>query len=286
MGGGESTEEKVEMPKEVREALKRQSDKAEDMFDVQSDFFKNVMMPYQKDLMQVNQKMLPFISKNMKRQLMIQHADMVGDAELREKFRSQTADDLVKSGQLGEQLFSQIQDRMDIDKRVTEKRAQLAQEFGRLEKNLVREGIDPTSPEHRAIKKELEMEQARASIGARRQAENEAFQTLAMGAQTFQNRAGQNLSGAMSGSMAGGNALAQQFNVQADTGISALSAATSAQNILSKETTTTTTTGGSSFGDVLAGVGTGALSAGVGMFTGGMGGGLANMAMGALTGTQ
>ena len=271
MGGGSDSSTTVKFPKEVREALQRMSGKAEDLFDVQSDFFKNVMMPYQKDLMKANKKLLPFVTKNMKKQLLIQHADMVGESKLREKFRAATEEDLERSGELGDQLFQSIQERMDVDARTTEKRTQLAQEFGRLEKNLVREGIDPTSPEHRAIKKELEMEQARASIGARTAAENEAFQTLAMGTQTFQNRTMQNLSGSMSGSMAQGNAAAQQFNVNADTGMGALTGAMNAQNILSQERTATQSTGGSSFGDVLAGVGTGLLSSGIGKFGGSLG---------------
>jgi hypothetical protein len=191
MGGGSGTESEstVRIPKEVREALTRMSGKSEDLFDLKSDFFKDVMMPYQKDLMKINNELLPFISDNMKQQLQIQSADMLGESELREQLRGEAGKDIERSGQLGDQLFAKLQEKMDIDLSTQKKRTQISQEFGRLEKNLVREGLDPTSPESRALKKELEMEQAKASVQARTSAENEAFQALVGGTQAFQGRA-------------------------------------------------------------------------------------------------
>jgi hypothetical protein len=279
MGGGSGTESesKVRIPKEVRDALTRMSGKSEDLFDLKSDFFKDVMMPYQKDLMKINNELLPFISDNMKQQLQIQSADMLGESELRDQLRGEAGKDIERSGQLGDQLFAKLQEKMDIDLSTQKKRTQISQEFGRLEKNLVREGLDPTSPESRALKKELEMEQAKASVQARTSAENEAFQALVGGTQAFQSRAMQNTARSAQGSMAGGNAPGQQFGVSMDDGSGNISQAMSAQNILSKETTTSSSTQqNQGFGSIAMG----ALSGGLGSLTGGLGGSIANIGMG------
>jgi len=291
-GGGTTTEssgsEKVRIPKEVREALTRMSGKSEDLFDLKSDFFKDVMMPYQKDLMKVNNELLPFISKNMKQQLQIQSADMLGEADIREQLRGEAGKDIERSSQLGDQLFSKLQEKMDIQGSVAKKRSQISQEFGRLEKNLAREGLDPSSPEARAIKKELGMEKARASVQARTQAEDEAFQALVGGTQAFQGRAMQNVQAQGRGSMAGGNAAGQQFNVAADTGMAEMSSAQQSQNILSKETdtksqsTSTTTKSGGAMGALTGGI----MGAAKGFMTAGPMGAIAGGGMGALSGLQ
>jgi len=277
MGGGdEKSTQQVKLPKEVRESLTRLSGKSEDLFDLKSDFFKDVMMPYQKSLMDINNELLPFVSQNMKQQLQIQSADMMGDAATREALREAAAQDIERSSQLGDELFGALQEKLDIDAATTAKRSQLSQEFGKLEQELTREGLDPTSPESRALKKELEMEQTKASVQARTDAENEAFAALVSGSQAFQGRAMQNTQASMAGSMAGANAKGQQFGVASDTGMSELTGSLNAQNMLARESKTTMT---QSSGGGLAGIGAGIAAAGLGSFAGTAGGKLGTVAL-------
>jgi hypothetical protein len=273
MGGGspetvkekssERSESTVEYRPEVRDALQRLSGKSEDVFDINSEFFQSVMIPYQKDMMKVNQDLLPLVSKNMKQQLQISSADMLGESDIRDQLREFTKKDIAfaekgleratgeieKDVKLGDELFAQIMDRQDITGRVEKKRSQIAQEFGRMEQALVRQGIDPTSPEHRENKKEMELEQAKQGIQARTTAEEEAFQALAgaQGVFTGQTGPGPQQRG-MVGSMGGANAQAQQFNVAIDPGATALSQAMTGQNILAGERTQTSVGTASSTG--------------------------------------
>lgn len=241
LGSDPSTKTSVRYPKAVQEALTRMSKGAEDIFNIDSDFYKDVIMPYQQSLMDINKDLLPLVSKNMKTQLQISHADMLGQSEIRDQLRTAAKGDIDKASQLGDQLFGEIQKKLDIEGTTQRKRVQLAQDFGRLEKNLIREGLDPTSPESRAIKKELEMSQARASIQARTQAEQEAFNALVGGTQTFQAKALQNVQGGMAGSMAGADPRSSQLQVSSDKGLPALGAAMGGQQILSGQTTTVST---------------------------------------------
>jgi len=307
--GGESTEttssskQKIDMKTtvsftdEVRDALKDIAGDFGEIFDLKSDFWKQTMLPYQKDLMAVNKELLPFISDNMKAQLITQAADIAGDFKTRDELRSKSAEELARSGKLGAELFERVMEMADVDARTQEKRSQITQEFGRMERNLIREGLDPTSPEAKAIKKEMELEKTRQSLSARTAAEREALETIAGAAGTFQARGMEDVAASMRGSMATGTAQAQQFGVGADTGAAELSGAMAGQQILTGERATTqkgttitkgkqTTETGGGFGSVLSGIVTGGLSTAVGTLAGGVGGGMANMAIGAMGGEK
>lgn len=284
MGGKKETkqEQRIELPREVQESLDRMSGKAEDIFDIQSDFFKSVMLPYQRSLMETNQQLLPLVSEAMRSQLQIQSADLMGEADIREQLREEATKDIGRAAELGADLFEQLKQRTDVDALTGRRRAQIKQEFGRLERNLIREGLDPTSPEARAIKKELELEEAKASVQARTGAEQEAFQALAGGLGTFQQKGLQDIQAGQTGSLAVGDPRARQLGVTADTGLAALQEARAGQGILSRQTTTTakTTSPGVSIGDVVGGIATG-VAAGA---AGGFGGTAANIAIKELTG--
>jgi hypothetical protein len=276
MGGDKESKSSVTIDPAVVARINEITDEAMDLFKLDSDFYKNFMMPFQKDMMKLNRKLLPQMGKIAKTQLRIQQADLLQDKELRDQLRASAKADIEKADVLGEELFGRIMEAADVESATGKKRSEIAQEFGRLETQLVREGIDPTSPEYRAIQKELELEESKQSIQARTDAEQEALQLLSGGVAQFGTAGIQKGESGRRGSMAGVDAKSRMFDVQSDKGLGALGTALQGQNILSAQRTTTTTTPGS-LGAQLGGIG-GTI---IGSYFGGPAGGAIGSSIGA-----
>lgn len=295
MGGSKKSKSKqwgwsmFTMDEGVMSNLQSITDQALEISGLGQDFFKSFMLPYQKQLMQANQELLPFMTDNAKLQLQIQNADLLGESELRDQLREAAKGDLSKATELGDELFGRIKEAADVEGRTAEKRSQLEQEYSKLERELQREGVDPSSPEGRALQKELELEQTRASVQARTQAEQEALSILSGGFSQFSGEGVRKTGAGMAGSFAGSDPeRIGQFQVQSDAGMGALQGAIGASGIMSRQGRTDYKNKGQSsqpsggLGGALGNIGGGILSAGIGAFTGGFGGGLADILLGQL----
>lgn len=277
MGGDSESKTTVTIDPEVVKKINMITDEALDLFKLDSDFYKKFMLPFQKKMMKLNEKMLPMMGKIARQQLKIQQSDLIQDKKLRDQLRKSARKDLKRADILGEELFGRIEEAADVEGATAKKRSQIAQEFGRLESQLVREGIDPTSPEFRAIQKELELEESKQSIQARTSAEQEALQLLSGGFGQFSGTGMAKGASGRQGSMGAMDAKSRMFNVQSTKGLDSLGLALQGQNILSAQRTTTSTQSGGGIGDILGGIATGIGSSLIGSLTGGIGTGISGL---------
>jgi hypothetical protein len=130
MGGDKESKSSVTIDPAVVARINEITDEAMDLFKLDSDFYKNFMMPFQKDMMKLNRKLLPQMGKIAKTQLRIQQADLLQDKELRDQLRASAKADIEKADVLGEELFGRIMEAADVESATGKKRSEIAQETG------------------------------------------------------------------------------------------------------------------------------------------------------------